>query len=261
MWWSIIGIGGSCFVSCTDKLTVLKSYEVWEDGELRASIPEPCEEALVRGETVYKRLGKHPQILQCFGLREIHPGIHALHLELAPWRNVREFITRNPVPSEDIRLQMTLDIALGLSYVHSKKVQHSDLSCRNLFLFPDFHVKIGDFGGSHIEGYQFDMTVYEEIRYELPSRGRAFQDRPIIKRELFALGSAVYEVMSWAMPFEKLEDDEVEARYAREEFPSLHNITIGPIIENCWKETYEDAGMVVEALQEHMRNRCSPEDT
>lgn len=61
--------------------------------------------------------------------------------------------------------------------------------------------------------------------------------------------------MAWRLPFEKLDGDEVEARYAPEGFPSLRNIDVGPIMENCWKESYEDADIVVGALREQIYGR------
>jgi serine/threonine protein kinase len=252
---SILGIGASCFVSYADKSSVLKGYEIWVDGKRRSYYPRPCEEALSREEAIYTRLGKHPQILRCFGLEEVHSGIHSLRLELAPLGNVRQFIEEHsgdPLP-EKTRLQMSLDIATGLSYIHSKQIRHSDFSCRNLFLFEGYRVKIGDFGGSIIEGHEFAETVCEEIQYELPCRGRDFDDRPGIKRELFALGSAIYEIMAWMRPFRDLTDEEVEVRYARDEFPSLDGIAAGQTIWNCWNETYENADEVVILLREQLR--------
>ena len=252
---SIIGMGASCFVWHAGKNTVIKGYEIWANGKKRSYYPRPCEEALYREEFMYTCLGEeHPRVLRCFGLEEVHPGVRSLRLELAPLGNVRQFIQKcseHPL-SQQVRLQMSLDIATGLSYVHSKKIRHSDLSCRNLFLFENHRVKIGDFGGFTIEGYEFAETVCEEAQYELPCRGREFQKRPVIKRELFALGSAVYEVMAWMRPFEGLADEEVEARYAREEFPSLDGITIGQIILNCWNEMYENADAVVASFREQL---------
>lgn len=122
------------------------------------------------------------------------PGIHSLRLEYAPLGDVRKFIREHkstPLP-EAIRLQMALDTASGLSYVHHKGVQHCGLSCSNLFLFDGYRVKIGDFGGSLIErDDKSTQGICEETAYELPSRGREFWDRPGQKRELFALGSAI----------------------------------------------------------------------
>jgi hypothetical protein len=69
--------------------------------------------------------------------------------------------------------------------------------CRRLSFFDDYRVKIGEFGGSVHEVHGFEETVSEEIQYELPRRGRDCNQRSVIKRELFALGSAIYEIMAW----------------------------------------------------------------
>jgi serine/threonine protein kinase len=151
---------------------------------------------------------------------------------------------------EGIRLRMALGTALGLSHINKMGVQHCDISCRNLFMFDNYHVKVGDFGGSLIEGHdELKPIVYEEAAYELPLRGREFRNRPARKRELFALGSAIYEMMAWAPPYEGLEDDEIERKYAAEEFPSLEGIPASYIIQMCWDEGYGSSDEVVEALK------------
>jgi hypothetical protein len=129
------------------------------------------------------------------------------------------------------------------------------MSCRNSFVFGDgkdddsgFRVKIGDFGASLLEGHDFPSTLCEETQYGLPLRGRLFNDRPPIKRELFALGSAMYEIVAWKRPFQGLADEEVEARYARDEFPALEDCPLGRVIRGCWYEEFESAQEVVEAL-------------
>jgi hypothetical protein len=88
MWWSIVGLGGSCFVTSTDKKTSLKGYQLWEDGELRALCQHNSEKVLAREASVYKHLGEHPHILRCYGLEEVHPGVNSLRLEYAPLGDV-----------------------------------------------------------------------------------------------------------------------------------------------------------------------------
>ncbi len=255
---AILGMGGSCFVSYVDEGTVHKSYEIWVNGRRRSYYPEGCEEDLVREYTIYKHLGKHDRILHCFGLDEIrHPGVHALRLELAPLGTVRDLIQKklpsDPLP-EQTRLQMCRDVVDGLAQVHSQNVWHSDISCRNLMLFDGYRIKIGDFGGSIIRGREssFPVVVAEEAQYELPCRGRDRHERPIMKRELFALGSCMYEIMAWMRPFQGLRDSEVTKRYERDEFPSLDGILIAAAqaIWNCWHEVYDCADEVVESLKE-----------
>lgn len=256
---SILGMGSSCFASVYDSLTVLKGYEIWVDGRRRSYYPRSCEEALHRELLIYERLGTHPQILRCFGLEQVHPRVHSLRLEVAPLGNVRQYIEDHvdePLP-EHYRLQMALDVAVDLSYAHSRKVQHSDLSCRNLFLFDEYRVKIGDFGGSFMEGYQFAESVCEEMRYELPCRGRDFKQGPVMKRELFALGSAIYEIMAWSRPLPDVEEEQVEKRYALEQFPSLGDgVLLGQVIWNCWNEVYGSADEVAGSLEASLVQRA-----
>lgn len=252
----ILGMGASCFVSVYNRETVLKGYEIWVNGKRQSYKSCPCEESVCWEELVYEHLGRHPRILSCYGLVEVCHAVHSLHLELAPLGNVRQYIEDHPKPlPEHTRLQMALDVAVGLGYVHSRKVQHADLSCRNLFLFDGFRTKLGDFGDSAIEGREFTPTVCEEIRCELPCRAREFHRRPIRKRELFALGSVIYEIMAWVRPYPGLQDKEVEALYAKEEFPSTDGIVVGHTIMNCWKEVYDTADQVVESLERAMATR------
>ena len=92
--------------------------------------------------------------------------------------------------------------------MHSKSVYYCDLSCRNVFLFENWVVKLGDFGGSKIDDR--DPRGAEEVRYELPLRGREWEERGYVERELFALGSALYEITAWKQPFDGLSETEVE---------------------------------------------------
>ncbi|KAH8907488.1 kinase-like protein [Coniochaeta sp. PMI_546] len=245
-------LGGSCFISSPDKKTALKGYQVWEGGKCRAWCQHESEKELAREAFLYKHLGEHPHILHCYGLEEVHPGINSLRLEYAPYGDVRTFIQKHkeePLP-RNIRLRMALDTALGLSYVHVKGVQHCDMTCRNLFLFDNYRLKIGDFGGSLVEGHEeLKPGICEEAAYELPLRGREFESRPGRKRELFALGSAIYEIMAWASPYQGLTNDEIEQKYTAEEFPALESILAGDIVRMCWHEKYDSADEVVEALK------------
>ncbi|KAM6506873.1 hypothetical protein FALCPG4_018694 [Fusarium falciforme] len=256
----VLAVGGSSYISTTDNPgVVLKGYQIWEDGRRFLDYYEDPgnpqtsgEENIIREAAVYQHLGKHPLILQFLGFEELDTGIHSLRLELAPLSNVRSYIKQHPnkPPAIAIRLRMAANTAQGLAYLHSKQVQHRDLSCRNLMLFGSFQVKLGDFGASLIEGQDFPETFCEEERYELPLRGRQFESRPARKREVFALGSAIYEITTWQRPWEGLEDDEVEARYGREEFPEVGDNVAGSIITSCWKEKYANADEVVRDLEE-----------
>jgi serine/threonine protein kinase len=146
-----------------------------------------------------------------------------------------------------LRLTWVIDLAAGLAYIHSKKVFHCDFSCRNIFLTGENVVKIGDFGGAKLDGK--DPYDAEEPWYELPLRGRSWEGRPYIKRELFALGCAIYEIMAWKKPFTELNTEEVARRFAQEEFPDVRNVFCASVIRKCWDEEFERAEDIMLALQ------------
>ena len=184
---------------------------------------------------MYRLLGEYAHILECYGLFEVHPNMYSLRLERVLYSNVREFIRNNKTtpPSEDDRLRMVLGVSSGMTHAHAKNVIYCDISCRNLFLFPGWCVKVEDFGSTIINRDPSETNIVEEIRYELPLRGRAFEDRPSIKRELFVLGSAIYEIIAWEMPFKDLETDDIEKKYTAEEFLDITRLLAGNIIRDC----------------------------
>jgi hypothetical protein len=76
--------------------------------------------------------------------------------------------------------------------------------------------------------------------------------RPYVKREIFALGCAVYEIMAWKRPFAGLDVAEVLAKFAREEFLDVTTIIGEGVIRGYWTEEFEsteDVGIALKALQ------------
>lgn len=262
MSYELLGVGGSSIVSAErDGKTVLKGYEVW-NGDCCCAYKEGngCKELLNHEDRVYRLLGEHPYILRSYGLVEVHPGVQSLRLERALHGNVREFIqlNRTSPPSEKERLAMALCVSSGVAYVHSKHVIHCDISCRNLFLFPGWCVKVGDFGCAIVNESPSSGHFIEEIRYELPLRGGYFDERPYIKRELFALGSAIYEIMAWKLLFEDLKTDEIERKCASKEYTDVSGLLAGDIIRDCWNEQFDTAIDVDNALRKLQQSHRSP---
>ncbi|KAF2674071.1 kinase-like protein [Microthyrium microscopicum] len=245
----ILGIGGSAIVSIYDENTVLKGYVVWLDGEEHMAFEkqEHSRRALQRERQVYERLGFHPALLGYYGVVDVKEEVHSLRLELAVNGDVRAFIRKNKMKSTRKRLSWAVGLASGLSHMHSHGIIHCDFSCRNIFITKDFSVKIGDFGGAKLDDQE--PLDSEEPCYELPLRGRTWEERPYLKRELFALGCAIYEIMAWTKPFDGLSNEDVEARYSREEFPGLTDVFGESVIRKCWEEEFNSADDVKYALE------------
>jgi serine/threonine protein kinase len=251
----ILGTGSLGIVSVYEPDTrfVLKGYEVWHNGrcEMRFGETEDSRAALAVEDTVYQRLGFHAHILKYDGQALIAKDIYSLKLERAKG-DLRSLILKYTAPAEQIRLKMAVQISCGMAHIHSKNVFHCDFSCRNIFVFDDWLVKIGDFGGSKIDNQE--PLGAEEVRYELPLRGRVWQARDYTKRELFALGCAIYEIMAWKMPFAEMTEAQTEKNYADEVFPDTDGLLVGDIIRACWNEEFETARDVERALRKQLED-------
>lgn len=248
-----MGSSGLVSICAADPCFVLKGYQVWHDGHRTHSFEpfDDCKASLEVEREVCQRLGSHEAILGYAGQEEVAGGVYSLKLERAKG-GLRSIISVYPAPPEQACLAMGIRMAAGMTYMHSKGVFHCDFSCRNVFALDDWVPKIGDFGGSKIDGRK--SVGAEEIRYELPLRGRTWEQRDYVARERFALGCAVYEVTAWKVPFAGLSDREVEERYAGEEFPDVEVMLAGDIIRRCWEEGFQSAEDVVVALEASRRS-------
>jgi hypothetical protein len=144
---------------------------------------------------------------------------------------------------------MALDFAEAISHCHARGVRCGDFLTRNA-LFDGLRVKLCDYGAATLEGSEYEPFQYYEVRYQLPARGRDEGEVPRMAEELFALGSAVHEVMEWHVPFLDVPEHELEVLYADDRLPELAVDNVAAeVIRKCWYEEYESAGQVVDELR------------
>ncbi|KAK7419120.1 hypothetical protein QQZ08_010990 [Neonectria magnoliae] len=244
--WSLV------YIQAGDTKTLLKGRQVWCDGKSYEYRHLSFDGALEHEAAVYKKLGDHPRITRCYGLEEVGPDVHALRLERSVVGCIRTYIVDHPdePPPIDIRLRMATDFAEGMNHLHEKGVTWYDASTRNALFFDDFRIKLCDFGTAVMEGTDFKQVQSYETRYSLPLRGRVIDELPPLERELFALGSAIYELTEWKVPYHGLTEGEVDLKVYDDEQPDL--TTGNPaasIISQCWQEKYGSAGEIVRDLQ------------
>ena len=86
----------------------------------------------------------HPNILSIFDFG-VQGGIPYAVMELLEGETLRDRLAAGPIPQGQA-LSYALQIAKGITAAHEKGVVHRDLKPDNLFILPDGHVKILDFG-------------------------------------------------------------------------------------------------------------------
>ena len=156
--------------------------------------------------------------------------IYSLKLERANG-DLRDLILKRPTRAEQTCLKMAVQTSRGMIRIHLKDVFDYDFSCRNVFVFDGWLVKIGDFGGSKIDDRE--PLGAEDVRYELPLRRRVWRARDCTKRELFALGCAIDDIMAWKALFAELTEAQTEQNYANDIFQDTDGLLGGDVIRAC----------------------------
>lgn len=123
----LLGNGGSGFVWVDnyDPHLVLKSYEVWKYGRCYHHF-EPVDDGracLEREANIYRRLGSHPRILEYHGQVQVADNVLALKLERAEG-NLRALMSTQSPTSNKTRLNMAIQLASGMAYLHRRGVFH-----------------------------------------------------------------------------------------------------------------------------------------
>jgi len=148
------------------------------------------------------------------------------------------------------RLQWGVEAAEAVALLHSYKIIHADIKPQNMLLDKRLGLKLIDMSGSSIDGKR-PLTL-ESTSFFLPRNMTAPMPCSVLT-DLFALGSSIYQIITRALPYGEIDNDEVEKRYARKEFPSTLGIPYGNIIRGCWMCDFDSAEAVLDALKHEMR--------
>ncbi len=106
-----------------------------------------------------------------------------------------------PHLSEEIIWNIFFQIALGIAYLHSKKILHRDLKSLNIFLTDDLKIKIGDLGVAKKLGKgKFASTIIGTPYYLSPEicNNKKYNH----KSDVWALGVLLYELCTFKHPFD-----------------------------------------------------------
>lgn len=192
---------------------------------------------------IYERLGEHPRIVRLFSVER--QGLALERLEISLRRKLIALREEQKVVPETCALKWANQITEGLAHLHEKGVLQVDMGCHNILLDSKQNLKLCDFAGSSIDGEV--ETVVPSCRSQDPT---ASCDHPYtVRHELFALGSALYEVSTTLQPFADKTPREVQKLFASEVFPAVDELFLGDVIQRCWDRQYLDAREVEMALK------------
>jgi serine/threonine protein kinase len=250
---SICKEGGYATVSLylPDETFVLKGSEVWVDRKcFSRRLSRLSVVSIIREDTVYKRLGSHPLILNYNGMVLVYENIYSLKIKRA-LGCLRKFVLNCPAPRKETRLAMAVQAVASISYIYSKNVIHADFSTRNLFVFDNWQLKLGDFGGSRIDDQAALGT--EEALYQLPRYRRTWRELDETKQELFALGCGIYKIIAWKTLYTELPTmQQAVAKHNKGEFPDTQDLLARDIICKYWHKKYNIAADIEKDLRKEL---------
>ena len=90
---------------------------------------------------------RHPNIVQCLGMhQDPETGLPVLLMELMD-ESLTHYLERSTrlIPY-NVQVNLSHDVTLALSFLHSNGITHRDLSSNNVLLIQDIRAKVADFG-------------------------------------------------------------------------------------------------------------------
>ncbi|KAI3970520.1 hypothetical protein MKX01_024167 [Papaver californicum] len=135
-------------------------------------------------------------------------------------------------------VQLALDLARGLSYLHSKKIVHRDVKTENMLLDKQRTVKIADFGVARIEAQNpHDMTGETgTLGYMAPE---VLNGNPYNRKcDVYSFGICLWEIYCCDMPYPDLSFSEVTSAVVRQnlrpEVPRCCPSALSNVMKKCW---------------------------
>lgn len=136
--------------------------------------------------------------------------------------------------SESKAVQILLDIASGMEYLHSKKICHKRLSCRNIIIADNGVAKVAGFGLSHIRPLH---ETPDYIRWTSHEMLRQTRYNP--KADVWSYGVLVWEALTiGATPYPHTVNKDVAARVLRGMRPSQPSYVGDGLFQlclQCWQ--------------------------
>ncbi|KAL2015277.1 hypothetical protein VTK56DRAFT_5918 [Thermocarpiscus australiensis] len=202
-----------------------------------------------RERAVYERLGSHPNILRFYGevcIRSSERTLRGLLLEYHSAGTLDKVLMSRDFMSS--RSGWPKQVVEAIRHVHSRGVVHGDVGCHNILVKSDGTLVLADFGGSRIDGSE--CLEFPPARY---SRPKTAHDRlePTEKDDIFALGTALYEISTSQLLYQDLDDGHIKARFMEQDYPNIEVVppALQQIIVRCWSEKYTSADEVARDLE------------
>src|SRR5690349_6629213 len=166
----------------------------------------------------------HPNIVTVID-RGDHEGRQFIVFEYIHGENLKRLIQRRGPAPVATALELTIQIAHGLSFAHQQGLVHRDVKPQNVLLNGDGQAKVTDFGIARSLDVQHGMTqtgtVLGTSDYIAPEQAQG--QRVDEHTDIYSLGVVLYELLTSEVPYPGENFVAVAMRHINEPPPSIRD--------------------------------------
>ncbi|KAL9435936.1 hypothetical protein AB3S75_022077 [Citrus x aurantiifolia] len=193
-------------------------------------------------------------------------------VEYLPGGTLKKFLIRNKRKKLAFKvvIQIAVDLARGLSYLHSKKIVHRDVKTENMLLDANRTLKIADFGVARVEAQNpRDMTGETgTLGYMAPE---VLDGKPYNRKcDVYSFGICLWEIYCCDMPYPDLSFTDVSSAVVRQnlrpDIPRCCPSSLANIMRKCWdanpdkRPVMDEVVKLLEAVNTSKGGGMIPED-
>ncbi|XP_020226031.1 dual specificity protein kinase zakA [Cajanus cajan] len=174
------------------------------------------------------------------GLIGMPSNVCCVVVEYLAGGNLKQYLIKNRRRKLAFKvvIQLALDLARGLSYLHSQKIVHRDVKTENMLLDKTRTVKIADFGVARVEASNpNDMTGETgTLGYMAPE---VLNGNPYNRKcDVYSFGICLWEIYCCDMPYPDLSFSEITSAVVRQnlrpEIPRCCPSSLANVMKKCW---------------------------
>jgi serine/threonine-protein kinase len=144
---------------------------------------------------------QHPNVVTIYDLGELD-GHLFIAMEYVHGTDLERLMTGAEPLKLQSKLDIIVDVLMGLSYAHKHGIVHRDIKPANVRVGEDGHAKIMDFGVAHLASSDMTRTgiVVGTPSYMAPEQ--VMGGKAVPGTDLFAVGAVLYHLITGSKPFE-----------------------------------------------------------
>ncbi|KAF8054329.1 kinase-like domain-containing protein, partial [Lyophyllum atratum] len=250
----------------------IKAIRVYERDQVDHILKRFSKEAILWGQL------SHPNTLPVYGLYRLQTRICIV----SPWMeagDITKYLKCRPEAARLPLASLAIDVAQGLSYLHSHAIIHGDLKGPNILIDDEGRARLADFGISSVSdadiiAWTSHSSVASQggsVRWQAPELFDMETDEVVpntVASDVYALACVFYEVFTGVVPYANVPRDATIIFKVKSGTRPARPVDSSPcwrewgltqgiwaLMEDCWREDPSERPSVDQVIQRLLPER------